>query len=76
MKLIGFNSTDFQGLDSIYGTYRSCESSAPGPQPQDPIPVQVRIRQYGNSLPEIRRGSASGPQLDRLPVGITLDCYV
>lgn len=76
MKLIGCNTFDFKGLDSTPVPHRSCESSACGVQPEEPIHVQVRIRQYGDAAPEIRRGHASGPDLGRLPIGATLDCYV
>jgi hypothetical protein len=70
MKLIGCEVVDFNGLDSTYG------SNTHGVQPQEPIHVQVRIRQYGDALPEIRRVRASSPNLGQLPVGATLDCYV
>jgi hypothetical protein len=76
MKLIGCNNFDFKALDSTCGPHRSYGSSAGGVQPPEPIHVQVRVRQYGDALPEIRRGHASGPNLGRLPVGATLDCYV
>ena len=76
MKLLGCNAFDFRGLDSTSGPHRSYGSSTGGVQPQEPIHVQVRIRQYGDALPEIRRGRASGSNLGRLPVGATLDCYV
>jgi hypothetical protein len=76
MKLIGCNASSFDGLDSIHRTYRSYGSHADAAQPQEPIHVQVRIRQYAEALPEIRRGPASTPNLGRMPVGATLDCYV
>lgn len=76
MKLLDCKAFDFKGLDSTCGPHRSYGSSACGVQPQEPIHVQVRIRQYGDALPEIRRGYASGPNLGRLPVGAMLDCYI
>jgi hypothetical protein len=76
MKLIGCNSTDFQGLDLICGTHRSCRCEAHSPQAPDPIPVQVRLRRYGDAWPEVRRVSRTSPNLGRLPVGSTLDCYI
>jgi hypothetical protein len=76
MKLIGCNAFDFRALDSTCGQHRSYGASAADIQPPEPIHVQVRIRQYGEALPEVRRGHASGPNLDRLPVGAMLDCYV
>jgi hypothetical protein len=76
MKLLGCKAFDFNGLDSTRGPCRSYGPSVGGVQPQEPIHVQVRIRQYGDALPEIRRGHTSGPNLGRLPVGAMLDCYV
>jgi hypothetical protein len=76
MKLIGCNTFDFKGLDSAYGSHRSYGSSACGVGPEEPIHVQVRIRQYAGAFPEVRQIGASGPDLGRLPVGATLDCYI
>lgn len=73
MKLIGCNSTDFKGLDSAYVPHRSF---APTAEPQEPIHVQVRVRTPADTLPEITRVHPSGPNLERLPVGVMLDCYV
>jgi len=76
MKLIGCNTIGFKGLDSTYVSPRSCRPYARDVQPQEPIHVRVRIRQYGDRLPEIRQARAGSPNLGRLPVGTTLDCYV
>ena len=89
MKLIGCKAFDLNGLDSTYGSgsqtrnvafgvplHRAYGSNTPGVQPEEPIHVQVRIRQYGDALPDIRRVRASSPNLGQLPVGATLDCYV
>ena len=76
MKLLDCKAYDFKGLDSTCGPHQSYGPSACGVGPEEPIHVQVRIRQYGDALPEIRRCRTSGPNLGRLPVGAMLDCYV
>ena len=76
MKLLGCNVVDFEGPDSMRGTHRSRGLYLPGVEPQEPIRVQVRIRRYADTLPEIRRLRKDSPELSRLPVGAILDCYV
>lgn len=44
-------------------------------EPQEPIRVRVRVRQYGDSFPQVSRRSKK-PDLGQLPVGSLLDCYV
>ena len=75
MKLIVGNGADFQGFGSTSKVREPFTSSVGGIQPQEPIHVQVRIRQYGDTLPDIRRACAS-PNPGRLPVGTILDCYL
>lgn len=76
MKLIASNIVDLQGLDSTSKVHRPFASRFGDTQPQEPIHVQVRIRQYADALPELRRAGASSPNLRRLPVGLILDCYL
>jgi hypothetical protein len=76
MKLIVGNGTDFQGLDYISKVRRPFTPAVGDAQPQEPIHVQVRIRQYADALPELRRTHASSPNPSRLPVGMLLDCYL
>lgn len=76
MKLIGCDGTDLQGFGCAPNV---CKPFAPGAgdtQPQEPIHVQVRIREYADALPELRRTFASHPNTGRLPVGTMLDCYL
>jgi hypothetical protein len=56
-----------------------CESFVDGPRipdVQEPIPVRVRVRLYGESIPEVRQARAEKPDFGQLPVGSILDCYV
>ena len=76
MKLIVGNATDFQGLESTSKAHHPFVSGVGDIPPQEPIHVQVRIRQYAETLPEIQRAHASSPPLGRLPVGTMLDCYL
>jgi len=76
MKLIVGNGTDFQGLDYTSKARRPFAPGAGDTQPQEPIHVQVRIRQYADALPQLRRTHASSPNPSRLPVGMLLDCYL
>ncbi len=75
MKLIVGNAADFQGLGSTSKVREPFTSGIGDIQPQEPIHVQVRIRQYADTLPDIRRARAS-PNPGRLPVGTMLDCYL
>ncbi len=75
MKLIVGNAADFQGLGATSKVREPFMAGAGGIQPQEPIHVQVRIRPYADTLPDIRRAHASlNP--GRLPVGTILDCYL
>ena len=76
MKLIGCNATDLQSLGSASKVRRPFASGAGDIQPQEPIHVHVRIRQCADLLPALRRTHAGGPNPDRLPVGMMLDCYL
>jgi hypothetical protein len=76
MKLIVVNGIDFRSLDytsKVHGPFVRCADDT---QPREPIHVQVRVRQYTDTLPELRRAGASSPNPGRLPVGTILDCYV
>jgi hypothetical protein len=76
MKQIVGNGIDFRSLNC---TSRVHGPSAPGvgdTQPREPIHVQVRVRQYADTLPELWRAGANSPNPGRLPVGTILDCYV
>lgn len=73
MKLIGGSSIDLKGLDPTYGARRS---DIRGTHPQEPIQVHVRMRAYAGALPQMRPVRPSGPDLSRLPIGATLDCYL
>ena len=73
MKLIGCNTIDHKGLDSTYG-FRARNSR--GVPVEEPIHVHVRIRQYADAVPEVRQARSAGPDIGRLPVGSTLDCYM
>jgi hypothetical protein len=76
MKLIGCDATDLQGLGCAPKVYKPFAPCAGDTQPQEPIHVQVRIRQYAEALPELRRTLARRPNTGRLPVGTMLDCYL
>ncbi len=76
MKLIGCNGTDLQGFDCAPNMHKPFAPCAGGAQPREPIHVQVRIRQYADALPELRRTLATRPSTGRLPVGTMLDCYL
>ncbi len=76
MKLLGCNVTDFESSNLICATRRSRGLYLPGAEPQEPIRVQVRVRQYVDTVPEFRPLRADRPDLNRLPVGALLDCYV
>ncbi len=45
-------------------------------EPQEPIHVRVRVRQYGDSFPQISHSRSEKPDFGQLPVGTLLDCYV
>jgi hypothetical protein len=45
-------------------------------QPEEPVYVHVRVRQYGGIVPQNRQACPNIPDLGRLPVGTSLDCYV
>lgn len=76
MKLLGCNAADFESLESIRGTPGFRGAYLPGAEPQEPICVRVRIRRYADTPREIRRLCTDTPDLNRLPVGAILDCYV
>ena len=76
MKLIGCNATDLQGLGSASKVHRLFASGTGNTQSHEPIHVHVRIRQYADTLPALRRTHAGSPNPNRLPVGMMLDCYL
>lgn len=76
MKLIAGDGTDLQGLGYTSRVQRPFVPRAGDTQPPEPIHVQVRIRQYGDVLPDLRRTPANSPHPARLPVGTMLDCYL
>lgn len=76
MKLITRNAVDYQGLGSTSRVREPFMSVVGDIQPQEPIHVQVRIRQHGDALPELRRAGVGSPNPGRLPVGMILDCYL
>jgi hypothetical protein len=76
MKLIAGNGTDLQGLGYTSKVHRPFVLRAGDTQPQEPIHVQVRIRQYADALPDLRRTHPSNSNPGRLPVGMMLDCYL
>jgi hypothetical protein len=76
MKLIAGDGTDLQGLGYTSRVHPPFVPRAGDTPPQEPIHVQVRIRQYTDVLPDLRRTPASSPNPARLPVGTVLDCYL
>jgi hypothetical protein len=76
MKLIGCNATDLQGFGSVSKVPRPFAFGVGDTQSQEPIQVHVRVRQYADMLPALRRTHSGRPNPSRLPVGTVLDCYL
>jgi len=76
MKLIAGNVIDLYDLGLTSKMREPFVSGVGDTQPQEPIPVQVRVRRYADTLPDVHRASASSPNPGRLPVGMILDCYL
>jgi hypothetical protein len=75
-NLICRKTFDFSTPHLTVRASRSCATRPCLPEPQEPIPVRVRIRQHSDYLSSALGVRSATPDLGRLPVGTTLDCYV
>ncbi len=76
MELIDGKSSVFNSLASNHAACGSHVVNCRHAPAEEPLHVHVRVRQYGDTVPEARRAHSADPDPRRLPVGSILDCYV
>jgi hypothetical protein len=75
-SLICLRAVGFSDSRATCRTYGSRADSPRAAEPQEPICVRVRVRQQDDPSPGPLHVRGGKLDLDRLPVGVHLDCYM